>query len=73
MMREPDDQIPLLGPWTREQEDELLVHYKFRKVEGLEDAWQLVRPGPKQGMIYARREALDWISAIRRTAHTTGG
>ncbi len=61
------------GPWTREEEDELLELYGLKQVEGLDEVWQLVRPGPKGAQVFARSEALDWIRQIRRVAYGMGG
>ncbi len=60
------------GPWTREEEDELLRQYGFRQVEGLDEVWELVRPGPKGAQVFARTEALEWIRRIRRISFGRG-
>jgi hypothetical protein len=57
------------GPWSREEETELLRLYGFEHVEGLEGVWQLVRPGPKGVQVFSRAEALEWIKRIRRTSY----
>ncbi len=56
------------GPWSREQETELLHLYHFKHVEGLEDVWQFVGPGPKGARVFSRAEALEWIKRVRRLA-----
>jgi hypothetical protein len=61
------------GPWSEQQETELLHLYHFRRVEGrrvegLEGVWELVRPGPKGAQYFSRAEALEWIKQIRRSA-----
>ena len=61
------------GPWTREEEDELLRLYGLRRMEGLDEVWELVRPGPKGAQVFARSEALGWIKQIRRVAFGMGG
>ena len=63
----------IAGPWTREEEDELLRLYGLRRVEGLDEVWELVRPGPKGAQVFARSEALEWIKQIRRVAFGMGG
>jgi hypothetical protein len=57
------------GPWSEQQETELLHLYHFRRVEGLEGVWELVRPGPKGAQFFSRAEALEWIKQIRRSAY----
>ena len=58
------------GPWTPQEEDELLRHYGFVHVEGLENVWQLVRPGPKGAAeVFSRTEALESIRKLRRAAY----
>ena len=57
------------GPWSEEQETELLHLYHFRRVEGLEGVWELVRPGPKGAQFFSRAEALEWIKQKRRSAY----
>jgi hypothetical protein len=32
------------GPWSREEETELLRSYGFKRVESLDDVWELVPP-----------------------------
>ena len=61
------------GPWTREEEDELLHLYGLKRVEGLDEVWQLVRPGPRGAQVFARTEALEWIRQVRRVAYGMGG
>ena len=61
------------GPWTREEEDELLKLYGLERVEGLDEVWQLVRPGPKGAQGFARSEPLGRIRQIRRVAFRIGG
>lgn len=61
------------GLWTREEEDELLELYGLKRVEGLDEVWQLVRPGPKGAQVFARSEALEWIRQVRRVAYGMGG
>ena len=61
------------GPWTREEEDELLGHYGFRQVEGLDEVWELMSPGPNGVQVFARAEALEWIRQNRRVAYAMGG
>ena len=61
------------GPWAREEEDELLRLYGLERVEGLDEGWQLVRPGPKGARVVARSEALEWLRQIRRVAFGMGG
>jgi hypothetical protein len=57
------------GPWSREQETELLHLYHFEHVEGLEDVWQFVGPGPKGAQVVSRAQALEWIKQARRMAY----
>ena len=61
------------GPWTSEEEDELLRQYGFERVEGLDEVWELARPGPKGVQVFARAEALGWIGQVRRVAYGMGG
>lgn len=61
------------GPWTGQEEDELLELYGLRRVEGLDEVWELVRPGPKGVQVFARLEALEWIRQVRRVAYGMGG
>ena len=61
------------GPWTREEEDELLRLYGLRRVEGLDEVWELMHPGPRGVQVFARAEALEWIRQIRRVAYAMGG
>ena len=61
------------GPWTRKEEDELLGHYGFKKVEGLDEVWELMHPGPNGVQVFARTEALEWVRQIRRVAYAMGG
>ena len=42
-------------------------------MEGLDEVWELVRPGPKGAQVFARSEALGWIKQIRRVAFGMGG
>ncbi len=56
------------GPWTREEEDELLELYHLKPILGLEDAYRF--DGPEGGVgIYSRNEALEKIKQIRRIAY----
>ena len=61
------------GPWTGEEEDELLELYGLERVEGLDEVWQLARPGPGGAQVFARSEALEWIRQVRRVAYGMGG
>ena len=61
------------GPWTSEEEDEILRQYGFEKVEGLDEVWELARPGPKGVRVFARSEALGWIRQVRRVGYGMGG
>lgn len=61
------------GPWTGKEEEELLHLYGLKRVEGLDEVWQLARPGPNGAQVFARSEALEWIKQIRRVAFGMGG
>ena len=56
------------GPWTRQEEEELLRLYKLKPILGLEDAYRFDGPGGGVG-IYSRAEALEKIKEIRRIAY----
>lgn len=60
------------GPWTRQEEDELLELYRLKPIPGLEHSYRFdkeVSPGAKGVGIYARSEALEKIKEIRRKAY----
>ncbi len=60
------------GPWTREEEEELLKLYHLKPVLGLDDAYRF--DGPDGGVgIFGRDKALEKIKEIRRTAFGRGG
>lgn len=59
------------GPWTREEEDELLALHHLKPMPGLEDAYKYderVAPGVRGVGIYSRSEALEKIKQVRRAA-----
>ena len=62
------------GPWTREEEDDLLKHYGLKPMPGLEGSYRYDGPdGPDGGVgIFGREEALENIKRIRRAAYGGG-
>lgn len=60
------------GPWTREEEDELLELYNLKPIPGLDDSYKFdkeVSPGVRGVGVYGRQEALEKIKEIRRKAY----
>lgn len=58
------------GPWTREEEDELLRLYHVKPIPGLEDGYRF--EGRSGAGVYSRREALEKIKQIRRITYGRG-
>jgi hypothetical protein len=59
------------GPWTTEEEEELLKLYQLKPVLGLDDAYRF--DGADGGVgIFGREEALEKIKQIRIIAYRGG-
>ncbi len=60
------------GLWTKEEEEEILKHYGFEPVPGLEDSYRFKEeapPGDAGARVFGREEALEMIRPIRRAAY----
>jgi len=63
------------GPWTREEEDELLELYHLKPIPGLDDSYRFdkeVAPGVRGGGVFSRSEALEKIKQVRRISFGRG-